>query len=641
MRIKQQLILWMMACFLLGLGACKKFLDVVPDNVATIDYAFRQRNTAEGYLFTCYSYMPGQGDLFTNPAFMGGGEYWSYYPYAISGYTLNMSSWEIARGNQSVTAPLMSYWNGSNGAPNLFQGIRDCNIFLENIDRVPGMEQYEKDRWSAEAIFLKAYYHYWLLRMYGPIPVTDKNLPITAPHEEVQVERLPVDSCFNYVVATIDSAITNLPEKIEYQATEAGRITKAIAMAVKAQVLVTAASPLFNGNTAYPAFKNKAGKPFFNPVADPQKWVRAMEACREAVDRCMVQGYKLNRFNPSVSNNLPAELQTQMSIRTAVTENMNSEVVWGNTNSIPNSMQSMAQPRVNATNATNFSFWGIYGVPLNVVNMFYTKNGVPVTEDKTLDFTTRGTQTRASTAADQYRIQNGYTTAAINFDREPRFYADLAFDGSVVFGNGNQNLASLNSLQARQGQFAGWTGTPNNYNITGYWPVKVVNYLNVMPSVTTYSITPYSWPAIRLADLYLLYSEALNEVQGPGTETRRWIDSVRARAGIPPVETAWSNYSDNPSAYTSKDGMRQIIHRERLIEMAFEGQRFWDLLRWKEAEKVWQEPVQGWNIAQSDLIGYYQITTLFNRSFRLRDYFWPIAENDLLVNKNLVQNPGW
>jgi len=72
-----------------------------------------------------------------------------------------------------------------------------------------------------------------------------------------------------------------------------------------------------------------------------------------------------------------------------------------------------------------------------------------------------------------------------------------------------------------------------------------------------------------------------------------------------------------------------------------EGQSFWDLKRWKEAEKVWQEPIQGWNYQQSDPLLYYQPVTLFNRSFQLRDYFWPIAQADLLTNKNLVQNPGW
>ena len=144
-----------------------------------------------------------------------------------------------------------------------------------------------------------------------------------------------------------------------------------------------------------------------------------------------------------------------------------------------------------------------------------------------------------------------------------------------------------------------------------------------------------------MANLYLMYAEALNEVSGPGAETERWIDSVRLRAGIPTVREAWTNFSTNPAQIDSKEGLRQIIHRERLIELAFEGQRFWDQRRWKEAEKAWQGPVQGWTIGQQDVVGYYQFSTLFNRTFRQRDYFWPIAEDDLIENKNLVQNPGW
>ena len=621
--------------------ACKKFLDVVPDDIATIDYAFRQRSTAEQYLFTCYSYMPQHGNVSTNPAFMAADELWFYYPYNLPGYTINVASWEIARGTQSVTSPLMSYWSGSNGAPDLFKAIRDCNIFLENIGRVPGMEQYEKDIWSSEVIFLKAYYHWWLLRMYGPIPVIDKNLPINASQEEVQVERMPVDSCFSYVVNTLDKAIPNLPERIQDQTTQMGRITKEIALSVKAEVLVTATSPLFNGNTVYAGFKNKAGAPFFNQTADPQKWVKAMDACKEAIDACLANGHRLNKFSTSVSLNLPVQVQTTMDIRTAVTDNFNSEVIWGNTNSLASAIQSMAQPRPNATNINNYSFWSLSGVPLNIVNMFYSRNGVPINEDKTLDFGTRGVSTRVAVDAEKYYIQPGYISAALNFDREPRFYADLGFDGSILFGNGNQTVASLNHLEARQGQYSGWGGTPNNYNITGYWPVKVVNYLNTMPSPTTYIITPYAWPTIRLADLYLLYAEALNEVNGASSDAYYWINEVRQRAGIASVQTSWANYSTNPSKYTTKDGLREIIHRERLIELAFEGHRYWDLLRWKEAERVWQEAIQGWSIGERDVLSYYQLKTLFNRTFQLRDYFWPIAEADLQENKNLVQNPGW
>jgi hypothetical protein len=628
------------ALFCIGFSSCKKYLDIIPDNVATIEYAFRLRTEAEKYLFTCYSYMPKQGDVSLNPAFMGGDETWYFYPYAGINST-NYASWEIARGAQNSSTPLMSYWNGTNGAKNMFQAIRDCNIFLENINKVPDMDQYEKDRWSAEVIFLKAYYHYWLLRMYGPIPIIDTNLPISSSSQDVQVERMPVDSCFNYIVNTLDEAVVNLPARIENDATELGRITKTIAKSLKAEVLVTAASPLFNGNTAYNSFKSKEGVLFFNQLVDRQKWVNAVKACKEAIDMCAENGYKLNRFSPAVSLGLPPELQVEMDIRTTVTESWNSETIWGNPNSTATTIQNLAQPRVNAANKNNFSFLGTTSVPLKIVSMFYTKNGVPVDEDKVIDLTGKEGELRTAVAADKYYIYPSYTTSALNFEREPRFYADLGFDGSIFFGQGNQTIASLNHLEARQTQYTGWGGTVNNYNITGYWPKKLVNYLNVMPNVTSYTVTPYVWPVIRLADLYLLYSEAINEVDGPTVGAQKWIDAVRERAGLLPVATAWSVYSKNPAKYTSKEGFRDIIHRERLIEMAFEGKRFWDLRRWKEAETVLSQPIRGWNIAQLDAASYSQPVVLFTPSFKLRDYFWPIAVSDLLVNKKMVQNPGW
>lgn len=639
MNVQRLLILMAVSCVLFT--SCRKYLNVVPDDVATIDDAFHQRSTAEQYLFTCYSYMPKQGDEQSNPAFMAGDEFWFQYPYAISGFTIHMTGYEIARGNQSVTSPLQNYWDGTNDGIPMWEAIRDCNIFLENINTVPGMDQYEKDQWSAEVMFLKAYYHYWLLRMYGPVPIVDKNLPINATQDQVQVERLPVDSCFDYVVRTIDSAIVNLPDVIQDQTTQAGRINKTIAMAVKAQVLLTAASPLFNGNTAYSGFKSKKGVQFFTTAVDPQKWVKAMNACRDAIDMANSQGYKLNHFMPAVAGALPQDLQTEMDIRTAITNSFNAEQIWTNTNSLSTLTEQLSMPRPNAANAANRGMWSLNSVPLNVVAEFYTKNGVPITEDKTLDFITRGNQTRVATTDDQYHIQPNYTTAAINFDREPRFYADLGFDGSILYGNGNQTIGSLNHLEAKQGQYTGWSGDPTHFSVTGYWPVKLVNYLTTLPTTTTIAQQLYGWPVIRLADLYLMYSEAINEVSGPTPEALKWIDTVRARAGVPSVEQAWTMYSNNPTKYTSQSGLREIIHQERNIEMAFEGQRFWDLRRWKEADKTWTEPIQGWNYGQSDLLGYYQITTLFNRTFQLRDYFWPIAESDLLVNKNLVQNPGW
>jgi hypothetical protein len=102
-----------------------------------------------------------------------------------------------------------------------------------------------------------------------------------------------------------------------------------------------------------------------------------------------------------------------------------------------------------------------------------------------------------------------------------------------------------------------------------------------------------------------------------------------------------TKFSNKSSKFSSKDGLREIIQRERLIELVFEGKRFWDLRRWKVAENYLQRSVNGWDIAQREAVNYYRVKPIYTSSFSLKDYFWPISENSLIVNPNLVQNPGW
>src|SRR5690606_32063059 len=103
----------------------------------------------------------------------------------------------------------------------------------------------------AEVKFLKAFYHFFLMKLYGPIAIVDENLPISATPEETQVYREPIDVCVDYIVGLLDEAIEDLPPVLNDPGLELGRITKTIALAVKAKVLVWAASPLFNGNPDY------------------------------------------------------------------------------------------------------------------------------------------------------------------------------------------------------------------------------------------------------------------------------------------------------------------------------------------------------------------------------------------------------
>src|SRR5690606_34186748 len=240
----------------LTFGSCQKYLDIVPDNIATIENAFTMRTSAERFLFSCYSYMPQHSNISGNPAFTAGDEFWLHDNYITPG-------WEIARGNQNVVNPYLNFWQGSRSGRDLYQAIRDCNIFLENVDKVPDLSNFEKLRWIAEVKFLKAYYHFYLIRLYGPIPLKKENLPIDASPDEVKVPRNTLDECFDYVVQLLDEANPDLPSLINNESTELGRITQAINLSVKAYVLATAASPLFNGNPDYATFVDKQGQNLF------------------------------------------------------------------------------------------------------------------------------------------------------------------------------------------------------------------------------------------------------------------------------------------------------------------------------------------------------------------------------------------
>src|SRR5690606_29804188 len=228
-----------------------------------------------------------------------------------------------------------------------------------------------------------------------------------------------------------DEAIADLPDRVQFEVEELGRATKPIALSVKAQVLVTAASPLFNGNTDYPEFKNSRGEILFNNQFDEGKWVKAVEACKEAIDLCHDLNMQLHYIG-NTGRVISDSTQTELDIRTAMTQKWNSEIIWGSTNSTAGVIQTASYPRLFSGNATYFG--GYMSVPFSIVELFYTENGVPIEEDNTWDHANRY-ELKIAEAKDRNYIKEGYTTAKLNFDREPRFYADLGFDGGRWYGH--------------------------------------------------------------------------------------------------------------------------------------------------------------------------------------------------------------
>lgn len=639
-------ILFSTAILLLIMGSsCSDYLDVVPDNVPTIDHAFNNRHEAEGFLYGCFSFLPHYADPSTNPAMFGGDEAWYIDPADL----VNPRLWYIARGDQGTNSPLADYWasrqNGYDlkGGGALFTVLSDCNIFLENIHKPFDLDEYDRDRWIAEVTFLKAFYHFYLFRMYGPIPLIKENLPISAPAEEVQRYREPVDSVVNYIVQLIDSSLADLPLKIEDITNELGRPTKATALALKAQILTLAASPLFNGNTDYSSVTDNKGRQLFPQEYKPEKWERAATALKEAIDVAHEAGHGLFDFRTTnFANNLNEKTIAAMQVRGAVTERWNKEIIWGESNVNPDALQRICFPAFTFIHNSG-GIGKSYAPTLQIVEQFYTKNGVPIEEDKDwAGINPMGL--RNGDAAHRYYIREGFQTINLHFDREARFYGAITFDGGTFYGNGRTSADNnMWYTQMKNGQVAGGLIPLQRYSSTGYLCKKLIHYLTSVPdnnnSLTTYR---YAFPIIRLSDLYLMYAEALNEWKtAPDDEVYEFIDLVRARTGLDGVVESWQTHSLQPDKPFTREGMREIIHRERLNELAFEGSRFWDLRRWKLAGEYMNKPVRGLDIRGETAADFYKTTEIYNLEFTIKDYLWPIRQSVLLKNKNLIQNFGW
>ena len=180
---------------LLSVSSCN-YLDVIPDNVPNIDHAFADRDAAEKYLFTCYNRLPRHGSASNDPAMLGGHEMYTYHGEA----EMSQELLGLINGTQSSGTPLYNCWNGETSAQGLYQAIRVCNTFLEKIDEVYDLKLTERKRWVAEVKFLKAYYHFYLMQMYGAIPIVDRNMEVGEDISKLRLYREPLDSCIHYVI---------------------------------------------------------------------------------------------------------------------------------------------------------------------------------------------------------------------------------------------------------------------------------------------------------------------------------------------------------------------------------------------------------------------------------------------------------
>ena len=621
---------------LAGLFSCDNYLDIVPDQTQQVDLLFERKEVAYTALATCYAYLPKNDGVYTSFMTMS-----DEITTPISKETDGV---RIMKGQQSASNPKFGLWSGWSDQGSLWEGIRHCNILIENIHNVVDMTEEEMNSWAAEAKFLKAYYHFLLFTYYGPIPIVDENLPISASDNEVRVKRSTVDQSVDYIVQTIDDAILDLPVR-ELSSNDLGRIDQVIAKSIKSRVLLYAASPLFNGNSEmYSGFINEDGEHYFNQTYDQTKWDLAKDASLDAINAALENGVGLYEFS-STPPNYEDEyeesefLRTLYDLKYTIVDKWNSELIWGNSNPVRDNdwwqMQAacmMKNPSASSVEAA----WQWIAPTLRIAELFYTENGLPIDQDLTYDFQNRF-NTATVGASQNYQAQYGTTTAKLNLNREPRFYSSLGFDRGY-----NRTWGNLWQLRMKKGEIHGRIANSDDYLITGYALKKLVHPDSEGDGYN--KIVTYAWPMIRLSELYLNYAEAINESAGPNQEAYDALNAVRERAGISNVEDAWGNASITATLnkHTTQDGFREIIRQERLIELSFEGNRYNDIRRWKQAEQYFNSPVFGWSVDETSVSGYYNITQVGTRSFNSpRDYFHPISINEITINPNLTQNLGW
>ncbi|MEA4917687.1 RagB/SusD family nutrient uptake outer membrane protein [Proteiniphilum sp.] len=624
------------SCIVL-IGTSCNFLDVVPDNVATEKHAFADRYTVEKYLASCYWRIPKTVNWNENPGIHGALEMIFNTEYSGS------VGMRMGLGLDNPTSALMNYWASSYS---LYAGIRDCNTFMAGIGGVRDLDEYEKKRMIAEIKMIKAYFHFYLLSYYGPICPLRESLPVNESTRGVRVYREKIDDCFQYVIDLMDEVIESeaLPLIFTNPTTELGRFTQPAAYLLKAKILLYWASPLFNGNTDYNSFLDHKREPFFNQVYDASRWTAAAEACKKAIDICESAGVRLYQPSDYVPvKKMSDQTHLVQTLRGVITDRWNVELIWSNT-SYPADNSLQRECLTYFESALSLHAYQKMSVPLSTVEWFYSKNGIPIEEDITYDYENRF-NLRIGDEEHRYYIQKGEQTAVLNFDREPRFYSTLGFDRGKWYGNSYKNVpdddAEALYPKNRFGEFSS-AGDPGQYNATGYWPKKLVSINTSYRDANSITWESYPFPDMRFADLLLMCAEALNESKDvPDAEVYRYIDMVRERAGLEGVLLSWQKYSNHPEKPTTKAGMREIIQRERKIELACESSYYWDSRRWKTAQAEQNRLIQGWNINASDAENYYMVTPVYIQSFSYKNYFAPLPESDIVKNPQLVQNPGW
>jgi len=663
---------------ILVVSSCN-YLDKQPDEMRTDETVWTSPTDVLGYLTNCYALLPEDSPIHEERFGLSDECDVMYSEYAT--YTVNMGNWTTSSGFQQQ-------WG------RYYRGIRSTLVFEANIDRCTKLSADLMTRYVGESKFLRAYYYFLLMRKYGPVVLITKALGNAFDYGSLP--RSPFDECVDYVCNLLDEAEALLPANyLSTINTNGGRANKMTCRATKAELLLLAASPMWNGNTLYADFKNNDGTPLCNQTYDPAKWQKAADAAKAVIT--------LAEENPSAYGLYTAgqdvnaeDYNPYLPYYDLFNNGWNCEIIFGTVDNGRNDYTSNGEARYTwqrectPINSNAYAGGGNIGLTMRLVDAFYMENGYGI-EDSESGYVESGfadedsrhiTVSLADQATEEGRIQLindlrnlkawGHNKGDYNMfvGREARFYASVFYQHRIPICIGDdlierngwsstKNKDGYGRLECYYGGIAHSETNTSRFAMSGIYVQK-----HIIPALiqggqirlTGKYISIY----MRYAGELLNYIEALNEVDPGNEDIRKYWDMIHARAGIPSI------FTTHPEIRGNKDKQREYILRERQIELNMEGDRYYtshrrllagtpdtgaekDSRKWGEGGRMWglttfnHDGFSAGNPATNDFTSatFYQRSWFEKRVWKDEYYLFPIPQSEIDKCPALVQNPFW